>query len=123
MRKAITVMTLIALAYAVAAAQQLTNLTRVNVFAVFNSPSFGGQPIKIGRAVPSRNWARPALGRTDPASGSQRSGRVVASGVGRSGYSPQLAPDNEKIIGGRAALLISASRQMPTASSARSCQA
>ncbi len=126
MRKAITSVTMIALAYAAAAAQQLPNLKQADVFAVFGGPSERFEALmKDVDAVLVANPSNPyahflhgiGLARRSVDASQRRdfngAGELWQQALRELDASRNLAPDNEKIIGGRAALLISASRQMP----------
>jgi len=120
------VMTLIALACVVAAAQQLTNLTQADVFATLNGPLERVEALMKDvdaalTANPSSPYARylrgvglarrsvEAIQHQDSSAASE----LWRQALGELDIARNLAPENEKIIGSRAALLISVSRQMP----------
>jgi len=126
MRKIASVMTLIVLAYVVAAAQQRKDLTQADVFAILNGPPepFEALMKDVDAALadnPSNPYARflhgvglsrrslDAVQRQDFKSATE----LWRQALGELDTARILAPDNEKIIGSRAAFLISVSRQMP----------
>jgi tetratricopeptide (TPR) repeat protein len=119
-------MAAIVLACGAAAAQQLTHLTQADVFATFNGPPerFEALMKEVDAALaanPSNPYARflhgvglarrsmDAIQRQD----FKRATGLWEQGLAELDTARNLAPDTEKIIGSRAALLISTSRQMP----------
>jgi hypothetical protein len=127
MRKTLFVMTLMALGYVAAAAGQLPSLARVDVFATFNGPPerFEALMKQVDAALaanPSDPYARflhgiglarrslDAIQRRDSKGATER----WQEALGELDTARSLAPDDVRIIGGRAALLISTSRQMPS---------
>lgn len=126
MKKIVTVITVSALTIMPAAAQQLKNLTQADVFAIFNGPPerFEALMKDVDAALaanPSSPYARflhgVGLGRRSVEAIQQQDFKGAAElwqrALGELDTARNLAPDNEKIIGSRAALLISTSRQMP----------
>jgi tetratricopeptide (TPR) repeat protein len=125
-RIVVAVMTLIALTCVVAAAQQPKDLTRADVFAIFNGPPepFEALMKNVDAALvdnPLNPYARflhgvglsrhslEAIQRQDFKAATE----LWQQALGDLDTARDLAPDNEKIIGSRAALLISVSREMP----------
>lgn len=125
-RNVAVVMSLVALAGVSASAQQLTKLTQADLFATLNGPParFEALMKEVDAALaadPSSPYARllhgvglarrsvDAIEHQDPKAAAE----LWQQALGELDAARNLAPDNEKIIGGRAALLISASRQMP----------
>jgi hypothetical protein len=126
MRKVASMITLIVLAYVVAAAQQLPDLTNADVFATFNGPPerFEALMKAVDAALvanPSNPYARflhgVGLARRSVDAIQHQDFKAAAElwrqGLAELDTARNLAPENEKIIGSRAALLISVSRQMP----------
>jgi tetratricopeptide (TPR) repeat protein len=119
-------MTLSALACVGAAAQKLTNLTQADVFATFNGPveRFEALMKSVDAALaanPSNPYARFLHGvgvarlsaEASQRQDAKKGGELWEQALGELDTARNLAPENEKIIGSRAALLISASRHMP----------
>ncbi|HJT90149.1 MAG TPA: hypothetical protein VJ732_19900 [Bryobacteraceae bacterium] len=126
MRVVTTVVIPIAVACMAAAAQQLPDLTRADVFATFMGPPERFEALMKAVdasliANPSNPYARFLHGvglarRSVDASRRQDfkgAGELWQQALADMDRARNLAPDDEKIIGSRAALLISASRQMP----------
>lgn len=126
MTKARTAMTLAVVISTLASGQQLTNLSQADVFSIFDGPldRFEAMMKEVDAALtvnPSNPYARYlhgiGLARRSIEAGKRQDGKAALElwqqALSELDAARNLAPDNEKIIGSRAALLISASRQMP----------